>query len=163
MMKLTPRLLRYILNCYPPYLMTGIRVDYISRDWKRTEVSMKLRWYNRNAVKTHFGGSLYAMVDPHLMLMLMQLLGDDYVVWDKSAKIDFVTPGKTTVYACMSIEDEILRHIVDTLAKEKRILPEFDVDIVDKAGKTVARVRKTLYVRKKRRWKGRRHGQGLGY
>jgi hypothetical protein len=32
---------------------------------------MNLRWYNTNYVGTHFGGSLYSMVDPIYMLLLM--------------------------------------------------------------------------------------------
>ena len=93
-MRLTPPLLRFILNIYGPSLWAGIRADYISADWRSIRVSMKLRWYNRNAVGTHFGGSLYSMVDPHLMLMLMNILGSGYVVWDKSAAIDFLRPAK---------------------------------------------------------------------
>jgi len=149
MMNVSPALLRCILNTYPPYLFTGIHVEYIRKDWKGVRVSMKLRWYNRNAVNTHFGGSLYSMVDPHLMLMLMRLLGEDYIVWDKSASIEFVRPGKTTVYADMYITDAVLENIRKRLCTEKRILPDFEVSIVDTAGEVVARVVKTLYVRKK--------------
>ena len=107
-MKLTPRLLRWLLNIYGPYLGAGIRVELISADWRESQVSMKLRWYNRNAVGSHFGGSLYAMVDPHLMLMLMHILGNDYIVWDKSAEIDFVRPGRGRVMANFAITDEEL-------------------------------------------------------
>ncbi len=149
-MNLSPGFLRFILNTYPPYLFTGIHVDSIGKDWKRVRVSMKLRWYNRNAVNTHFGGSLYSMVDPHLMLMLMRLLGEDYIVWDKSASIEFVRPGKTTVSADMQIADADLESIRQRLRTEKRILPDFSVTIVDTAGEVVARVVKTLYIRKKR-------------
>ena len=85
-MRITPKRLRTILNFYPPYIGAGIHVDNIADDWRQIDVSMRLRWYNRNAVRTHFGGSLYSMVDPHLMLMLMQLLGREYIVWDKSAE-----------------------------------------------------------------------------
>ena len=89
-MNFTPKQLKRILNLYPPYLGAGVRVTYIREDWKELHVSMSLRWFNRNAVGTHFGGSLYSMVDPHLMLLLMQLLGKEYLVWDKAANIEFV-------------------------------------------------------------------------
>ncbi|MFN2354696.1 MAG: DUF4442 domain-containing protein [Desulfopila sp.] len=145
----SPRLLRFILNVYPPYLGAGVHVDKIAADWKKIEVSMKLRWFNRNAVRTHFGGSLYSMVDPHLMLMLMQLMGKDYIVWDKSASIAFLQPGKGRVSARLEITDNDLDEIRIGLARKKRILPQFEVDIVDEWGKVVARVSKTLYVRRK--------------
>jgi len=86
-MNISPRLFKFLINLYPPYLGTGVNVDYISPDWQALNVSMALRWYNRNAVGTQFGGSLYSMVDPHIMLLLMKVLGKGYVVWDKSASI----------------------------------------------------------------------------
>jgi hypothetical protein len=72
---MTPRLFKMLLNCYPPYLGAGIRVRHVSHDFRDLWVQMKLRFYNRNYVGTHFGGSLYAMIDPFYMLMLMQVLG----------------------------------------------------------------------------------------
>ena len=102
-MKITPRRLRFLLNCYGPYLGAGVRITDIAADWRELRVSMRLRWFNRNAVGTHFGGSLYSMVDPHVMLMLMKLLGRDYVVWDKAAQIDFVKAVKGPVRAVIRI------------------------------------------------------------
>ena len=148
-MRLTPPLLRFILNIYGPYLGAGIRADYISADWRSIRVSMKLRWYNRNAVGTHFGGSLYSMVDPHLMLMLMNILGSGYVVWDKSAAIDFLRPGRGRVRAEFTITDNDLEKIRINTEGGGKYLPQFTVDITDEGGELVARVTKTLYIRKK--------------
>ena len=148
-MRLTPPLLRFILNIYGPYLGAGIRADYISADWRSIRVSMKLRWYNRNAVGTHFGGSLYSMVDPHLMLMLMNILGSGFVVWDKSAAIDFLRPGRGRVRAEFTITDNDLEKIRINAEGGSKYLPQFTVDITDEGGELVARVTKTLYIRKK--------------
>ncbi|MCG8563637.1 MAG: hypothetical protein MI747_00990 [Desulfobacterales bacterium] len=63
-MKLTPRLIKWGLNIYGPFVGAGIKMEYIAQDWRSARVSMKLRWYNRNIMGVHFGGSLYAMVDP---------------------------------------------------------------------------------------------------
>lgn len=87
------RFLRWALNFYPPYLGAGVRVRHISADLRLVRVKMVLRWYNRNYVGTQFGGSLYSMVDPFFVLMLMENLGPDYIVWDKAANIEFVSPG----------------------------------------------------------------------
>lgn len=144
-----PRL-RRLLNFYGPYLGAAVKVDYIAGDFKEIRVSMRLRWYNRNAVSTHFGGSLYSMVDPHLMLMLMKLLGPTYIVWDKSAAIDFVRPGKGTVSATINIDDETVQIIKDKVAEKRRYEPEFDIEVVDDQKNLVCRVKKILYVRKKK-------------
>ena len=146
---MSPRLMRFILNIYPPYLGAGVKVHKIAENWKFTEVSMPLRWYNRNAVRTHFGGSLYSMVDPHLMLMLMGILGENYIVWDKAAQIEFVRPGQGRVSARLEISDEKLSEILATLESKRKVTPTFLVEVVDNNAKTVAKIMKTLYVRKK--------------
>ena len=148
-MKWTPRRLRFVLNLYPPYLGAGIKVTHIGADWQEVHVAMKLRWYNRNMVGTHFGGSLCAMAEPHLMLMLLQLLGRDYVVWDKSAGIEFVAPGRGTVRSVIKITDQELQAIRANTADGDSYLPEFNLQIVDEEDRIVARLNKTVYVRKK--------------
>ncbi len=145
------RLLRLGLNLYPPYIGAGIRVQHISPDCREARVKMALRWYNRNFVGTQFGGSLYSMIDPFYMLLLMPLLGDDYIVWDKAASIDFVSPGKGPVFAEFRIDDALLAQIREQTAGGDKYLPQLQVDIRDSAGTLVASVHKTLYVRLKPR------------
>jgi len=143
------RRLRWLLNIYPPYLGAGIRVLSVSPDLRHIRVRMGLRWFNRNYVGTQFGGSLYSMVDPFYMLMLMELLGREYIVWDKAASIDFVSPGKGPVFADLRIDDALLDDIRQHTSGGKKYLPRLQVDIRDAAGELVARVDKTLYVRLK--------------
>ncbi|MBA1201549.1 DUF4442 domain-containing protein [Pseudomonas capeferrum] len=143
------RLLRWLLNIYPPYLGAGIRVQHISPDMRHVKVRMKLTRWNRNYVGTQFGGSLYSMVDPFYMLLLMEQLGRDYIVWDKAASIDFIAPGKGPVFAEFHIDDDLLEDIRRQTASGKKCLPRLQVDIRDAAGELVARVDKTLYVRLK--------------
>ncbi|AYC34753.1 DUF4442 domain-containing protein [Pseudomonas cavernae] len=145
------RLMRWALNFYPPYLGAGVRVRRISADFRQIRVKMGLGWYNRNYVGTQFGGSLYSMTDPFFMLMLMETLGRDYIVWDKAASIDFISPGKGPVYADFSIGDELLTEIRARTAAGDKHLPELHVEVRDGEGTLVARVHKTLYVRLKPR------------
>jgi acyl-coenzyme A thioesterase PaaI-like protein len=148
-MKIRPGTLKRLLNLYPPYLGAGVRIQYISEDWQELHVSMKLHWFNRNAVGTHFGGSLYSMVDPHVMLLLMQLLGDGYWVWDKSAEIAFIKAGKGKVSSKIRISKRDIERIKQETQEGDKFLPEFFVEIKDEDNQLVAKVRKTLYVRKK--------------
>lgn len=137
------------LNWYPPYWGTGIVVKKISPDFREIIVQMKMTWYNRNYVNTHFGGSLYSMTDPFFMLMLIQILGKEYIVWDKAAYIDFIKPGRGTVTATFVIDQEQVEDIVVKTAAGQKYLPQFTVDIEDRENNKVARVIKTLYIRKK--------------
>lgn len=148
-MKLTPKLAKTLLNLYPPYLGAGIKCTYISADWDELHVAMKVRWYNKNKVGTHFGGSLYSMTDPHLMLLLMQNLGKDYYVWDKSADIDFIKATKAPVHAMIRLSPERLDEIRAKTATGDKFLPEFEIDIIDTNKDLIAKVNKTLYIKKK--------------
>ncbi|KRG33220.1 DUF4442 domain-containing protein [Psychrobacter sp. P11G3] len=144
---LTPHLLKLRLNTYTPYIGAGIKIDHISLDQGLCVVSMGLNTLNKNIVGTQFGGSLYSMVDPFYMLMLMHQLGSNYVVWDKSSHIDFVAPGNSKVTARMKIpSSEIIT--IQELAKEgEAVFREYKVDIVDEQQKLIATVTKTLYIR----------------
>ncbi len=143
------RLFKFMFNLWPPLYGTGIRVLYIAEDYKEVIVEMKLRFYNKNYVGSHFGGSLYSMVDPFYMLMLMNILGRDYIVWDKAAKIEFVNPGKGAVRACFKLRDEDIGLIKQMTENGDKYLPEYQVEIKDSDGNIVALVDKTLYIRKK--------------
>jgi acyl-coenzyme A thioesterase PaaI-like protein len=143
------RTFRLLLNLYPPYLGAGVRVRHVSSDFREIVVEMPLRFFNRNYVGTHFGGSLYAMVDPFYMLMLIKNLGPDYIVWDKAASIEFVKPGRGTVRAHFRLDEKVLEEIKERVKDGGKYLPTFTVPVVDRHGDVVARVEKVLYVRKK--------------
>jgi acyl-coenzyme A thioesterase PaaI-like protein len=144
------RRLRWWLGCYPPLLGAGIRVDRISEDALEVDVSMSLRWYNRNLVGTHFGGSLYAMTDPFFMMILMQKLGPEYIVWDQAASIEFVAPGRGTVRAHFRLSPEEIERVRREADAGAHLRPVYPVEVLGDDGTLVARVIKTLYVRRKR-------------
>ncbi|MFU8896309.1 MAG: DUF4442 domain-containing protein [Gammaproteobacteria bacterium] len=145
----SPRALRLLLNVYPPYLMTGIVVREIASDWRRVVVSMQLRWYNRNYFGTHFGGSLFAMTDPFYAIMLARNLGPDYIVWDRSAEIEFLRPGRGTVTAVFELAPQQVAAVLEATAGGDKHQPTWPVEVRDERGEVVARVCKTLYVRRK--------------
>ncbi len=149
-MKVTPRLAKLLINLWPPFLGAGIRVREISPDWRHIKVTLRLGLTNRNYVGVHFGGSLYAMTDPFFMLMLIQRLGKDYIVWDKDGAIDYLKPGKGTVTADFSLDEELIGEILAKTANGEKYLPKLTVDVKDASGDVVARISKTLHIRKKK-------------
>lgn len=147
---LSPRMLRRALNLWPPFLFTGIHVAAIADDWCHARVELRMRPWNRNYVGSHFGGSLFAMTDPFWMLLAIHALGPDYIVWDKAGEIEFVKPGRGTLTAQFRIGDTMLDEIRAATAGGEKYLRWCPVDVVDAEGDVVARVRKQLYVRRKR-------------
>jgi len=147
--RLLRRNLRVLLNIWPPLLGAGIRVTRLDADWRAVDVEMKLRWWNRNYAGTHYGGSLYSMADPFYMVMLIENLGQEYIVWDKSASIRFRKPGRGTVRAEFRLTNGQIEDIKQALAKEEKIEREFSVDVKDESGAVIAEVKKLLHFRKK--------------
>lgn len=138
-----------MMNFWPPFWGAGIHIDHISKDFMEVDVSLKLRFWNRNYVGTAYGGSLYSMSDPFYMLMLINLLGKGYIVWDKGATIRFKRPGTTKVYAQFRLTPEQLQEFREELKGKNKIEPVLTVYIKDEEGNVIAEVDKTLYIKKK--------------
>lgn len=150
-MNLRQKILFKIVNFWPPFWGAGIHIDYIAKDFKAIDVSLKLRFWNRNYVGTQYGGSLYSMTDPFYMLMLIEILGRDYIVWDKAAAIRFKKPGTKKVHAEFRLSDEQIENYKKELETKNKIEPILHVHIKDSDGLLIAEVDKTLYIKKKSR------------
>ena len=143
------RILRRMIWIYPPFLFSGIRVRCLSQAPLVYRTTLKKRFWNQNAVGTHFGGSLYSMTDPFFMLILMEALGEDYIVWDQASSIEFIKAGKRPVSALFELSEAQIQ-AARAEAEEGPTRPVYTVEIKDDEGVVYARVHKTLYIRKKR-------------
>lgn len=141
-------LYRHAFNLLPAYRGTGARVDHVAADWRYVRVRVPFNWRTRNGVGVTFGGSLYGAVDPVYMTLLRRVLGDEFTVWDKAAAIEFVEPGRETLYAEFDLEESETDAIRDALAPGESTDREYVVSLVDDEGTVHAVCRKTLYVRR---------------
>ena len=141
--------LRLWMNLWPPFLCSGIRVTAIDADFRYARVELRQRWFNRNYVGTHFGGSLFAMADPFWMILLLRVLGREYVVWDQAAEIAFLLPGRGTVSGEFRLDEATLTDIRAATASGEKCLRWFETELRNRDGEAVARVRKQIYVRRK--------------
>jgi hypothetical protein len=144
------RLCRWGFNFFPAYRGTGARFAYIAGDWREVRIKLPLNWRTRNYVGTIYGGSMYGAVDPVYMVMLINLLGPEYVVWDKAASIRFKKPGKTTLCARFVIDETETDAIKAALAEQEAIDRVYQIDLVDRDGVVHASVEKMIYIRRKR-------------
>jgi len=146
---LKTKLMRWGFNLFPAYWSTGAHITYVASDFREVRIRLPLSWQTRNYVGTIFGGSMYAAVDPVYMLMLIKNLGKDYIVWDKSACINFKKPGRTDLVARFLIDGNELDVIKRELEHERHIDRIYHVDLTDEQGTVHASVEKVLYIRKK--------------
>ena len=143
------RTLRFFLNLWPPFLGAGIHVTALAEDYREAIVELRPHWYNRNYFGDHFGGSLYAMTDPFYALMLIHILGKGYRVTHAAGSINYLAPARGVVSARFHITDEHVAAIKAAAEGGEKHLPQYTTDILDRNGKTVARVTHTAYVRRK--------------
>lgn len=137
------------MRFWPPFLGSGIRVKKFNSDFSMIEVRMKMRFWNKNYVGTHFGGSLYSMTDPFYMLMLLNKLGKNYIVWDKSGSIRYKKPAKGAIYAKFELLDDQLEAIKQLADSGEKCEPVFNIQIKDAEEQVVAEVSKTLSIKRK--------------
>ena len=128
------RLARWGFNWFPAYRGAGAHIEYVASDWKEVRIRLPLNWRTRNYVGTIFGGSLYGAIDPIYMIMLIKILGPDYVVWDKAATIRFKKPGRSTLYASFVLTDAELEGIRAEVARDGRTERTYVAELKDGDG-----------------------------
>ncbi|EKO3407753.1 DUF4442 domain-containing protein [Vibrio fluvialis] len=144
-----PNIVKWALNSWPPFWGAGIKIESISEDFREVRMRLKLRWWNKNANRSQYGGSIFSLTDPVYSLMLMGILGEQYYVWDKEASINFIKPGHTDLYAEFLIPQQQLDAILNATACGDKCFPEFIIHVKNAHGEVVSEVHRKLYVRKK--------------
>ena len=136
-------------NFWPPFRGAGIRIQRVSNDYREVDVVMKSRWWNRNYEGTHFGGSLYSMTDPFYMFMLIEIMGPEFIVWDKAASIRFRKPGHGKMRCHFRLTEEQITGFRNELKTLEKIEPTLFVNVLNDKNEVVAEVEKLLYIRRK--------------
>lgn len=144
------------MNLYPMFLGTGGKIDFLSSDYKKAVIKLKLNIWTYNYVGTIFGGSQFSALDPFHMVMLLKIIGSkDYVVLDKSGSIKFKRPGKGTLTATIEYTDEEITHIKERAAKEGKFEITRTTEWFNKKGEVVSTLEKTLYIATREHHKNR--------
>ena len=138
-----------IINFWFPFLGSGIKIVKVNTERTQFDISLRLTARNKNLFGTQFGGSLYAMTDPFFVFILILNMGEDYIIWDKSANIEFIKPGKSKVYSTISIDSNRINEIKSEIDQIGKSTYFFDTEILDKEGVLIAKVKKEVYIRKK--------------
>ncbi|MDN5216935.1 DUF4442 domain-containing protein [Fulvivirgaceae bacterium BMA12] len=115
------KLLKYGFNLSPMYRRSTAKIINVSEDLLNIRIKVPISYKNRNYVNSIFGGSMFSAVDPIPMVQLINLIGDDYVVWDKSAEIFFKRPAKESLYADFNYTPEELMQIRQRVELEREI------------------------------------------
>lgn len=151
------QIFRYGFNISPMYRRSTGRLISVSENLQNVKIKIPLSIKNRNYVGSIFGGSLFSATDPIFMVQLINILGDDYVVWDKNAKIKYRRPAKSTAYATFDISSQELENIKTTVAKQGEMDFIKTLNITDGNKTVFAELIKTIYIADKNYYKQKRN------
>jgi hypothetical protein len=140
------KMMRYAFNFWPCIWCTGSKITFIAGNFQELHVQLSLNWRTRNRVGTVYGGSIYSSVDPYYMLLLMEMLGKQFVVWDKAASFKFIRPISGKVKCRFLITEEDIKKIKATVAEKGEFTFDFPLQYEDEAGKVYAIFNKSVYV-----------------
>ncbi|GAB5472274.1 MAG: DUF4442 domain-containing protein [Maribacter sp.] len=135
---------------------TGRIID-VSEDLLQVRIKLPLSYKNRNYVNSIFGGSMFASVDPIPMVQLIQLLGSNYVVWDKSAEIFFKRPAKEHLFAEFKYTENEVAAIKQKVEDHNETEILKTTQLMNKDGSVVfCEVKKRIYIADKIYFKNKR-------
>lgn len=144
---------KYGFNWSPMYRRTTAKLIDVSDDLHYVKIRLKLNWKNRNYAGSIFGGSMLAATDPIYMIQLIQILGDNYVVWDKAVEARYKRPAKSTVYGEFIFKDDEIKAIKNSVETNKETDIIKTMSLVDEKQNIIATFNKTLYIADKRFYK----------
>ena len=148
-------LFKILFNISPMYRRTNARLIDVSEDIHRVKIKISLNYKNRNYMGTMFGGSMLSATDPIYMIQLLQILGDDYVVWDKSTNIRFKKPANQHCYAIFEFTTEEINQIKNDVLQHNEINLVKNLSIESKSKNVYAVVEKTIYISTKPYYKAK--------
>jgi acyl-coenzyme A thioesterase PaaI-like protein len=137
------------MNWYPMYFGTGGKILFWSGNNTEVHLRLRLNIWTYNYVGTIFGGSMFAASDPFYMVMLLRILGPSYVVWDKSASIQFKRPARSTLYTKLVITEENLREIRQRVSDHGHVVHIFVIQWMDDQGVVHAEAERHCYIASK--------------
>ena len=144
-------------NLSPMYRRTTARIIFASDDLMDIHIRLPISYRNRNYVNSIFGGSMFAAVDPFPMVQLMNIIGNDYVVWDKAAEIKFRRPARQDLYAEFTYSPEEVEEIRNQVAEKQEIEITKTTKLTDRnKQKVFCEVNKTIYIANKAYFKQKR-------
>lgn len=148
---------RQFMNWYPMYFGTGGKILFWSGDSREVHLRLRRNVWTYNYVGTIFGGSMFAASDPFYMLMLLRILGKQYVVWDKTASMRFRKPGRQTLYTRFNITDEQVAAIRQAVADNGQTEHTFTLAWLDANGVVHAQLERLCYIADKQHYEQRKH------
>lgn len=151
-MIVSERTLKWAMSLYPPLLFQRIWVRKFHPGFLGVDVKISNSFLNRNFNGSIFGGTIYSATDPFYAILfdqLMQRRGFKARVWLKSASIQYLKPGSTTLYFTIKISEEMIAEAEASLTHTGKFVKSYPMELFNKKGELCATVMNEVYLRHK--------------
>lgn len=150
-MKLNPSSLKWLLRFYPPFFFQRIWIKQVHKGFKGIDVKIYKSSLNINSNKTVFGGTIFSALDPVHSILLDQIFQANglkrTVAWLKSARIEYLKPGRTDLSYSLYLEDEDIAEAFDEIKRRGKVIKTFSTAVFDKNGVKCAVCHNEIYIR----------------
>lgn len=133
-------------NNIPAFVVTGGEIMFVSDDLLEVHLKFNLTENTMNYHKSGFGGAIYSSLDPIYPIQLINILGNKYVVWDLSGKIDYLKPIFSDVYAQFLLTDKQISSIKQDVQQNNKSVVNLEVEYRDLENNVYAKAVKTIYI-----------------
>ena len=106
--KYSSKLLRKVMNFFPPLLINRIKIVENDSDFMSLKVEVKYSWLNKNLQKAIFGGTIFSAIDPYYAVMYWQIFstkGIPMEVWIKKVEIRYRKAATSNLEIAFSLTE----------------------------------------------------------
>ena len=144
------KILRFVLNIFPPLFFNRIILKKVSEDYTELKVIIRKSMLNMNFQKTIFGGTIFSAFDPYYPTMyynIFQQKDRKLEIWLKSANIKYKRPAKTSLHINFTIRAEDIIEAENALNKRGKFEKWHTVQAINTKGVVCAEAEMLVYLK----------------
>jgi len=139
-----------MLNLWIPFIFNGIRIIYISDNFRSIDVRLKLSFWNRNPGKAIWGGAIFSAADSFYPIMLKQnaiIKGIQTQFFTKSTQVNYLKEAKTNLIFSFKLTEDQVDNMVNILNTNGKYQEWHTVYGLDDFGSKCVKIKIQPYLR----------------
>tara|TARA_B100000900_G_C20332872_1_gene614944 strand:+ start:242 stop:745 length:504 start_codon:yes stop_codon:yes gene_type:complete len=148
--KYSSKLLRKLMNFFPPLLINRIKIVENDSDFTNLKVEVKYSWLNKNLQKAIFGGTIFSAIDPYYAVMYWQIFSSKGIpmeVWIKKVEIKYRKAATSNLEIKFSLDKNDIENAINSLKSDGKYEVWHDVIVIDENQELCTEARVLVHIR----------------
>lgn len=148
--KYSSKLLRKVMNFFPPLLVNRIKIVENDSDFMNLKVEVKYSWLNKNLQKAIFGGTIFSAIDPYYAVMYWQIFstkGIPMEVWIKKVEIRYRKAATSNLEIAFSLTENDIKNAIASLKSDGKYEVWHDVNANDENQEVCTEARVLVHIK----------------